>query len=567
MALTPTEKAILIERFALDPVEFCRVVLRRIFTQPIPYIHRGLLSIYTGRTRFLWTYGEVWKLVREFVHKDQKDRYVYSIFHVHQDGVELTWEQVRDIEESGLHTTEELAAMLELTFELGKYTAIVIPRGFAKTTICGLAIPLYYALLRTRDFMVYVSESGTHSEMCVNNIRAELGGNEVIIEIFGNLVPERSDSSKKWTEKLFETTTGFAMAARGSGSQIRGLNHKSRRPQVELWDDLQSREDAENPVQRAKLKTWVYQDAMPALPELDEDATIIALGTLLHRDCFLVEILDDPEWTVIRLSVENAWGDYIWPENIDAEKDNRKKLQYQRVGRLAGYYLEYRSQIVVEEAQKFQRSRFIYQPTARNEFAAIVIYCDPAISQKTTGDAAVIQVGGITKKGVVNILDEWRGRSLPDMPTQIIDNYFRLAMQWRPNEHGFEKNGFQASLETSMRTEMFRRGYYFEINGVTNTQNKNARIYGNVHPLHCSGFLHFSRRFPETEDELLGWQLEVKDQADDGPDCMAGIVKLLHNYVGAGIAGNELIDEELEDHEYEDLDVVLGLASGEDWRM
>jgi hypothetical protein len=567
----------LAQRGLTDLVFFAHYFMPESFPDRMPWLHRALFAILTEQTDFLWSYGEVHKIMREFVERDTDNedpetnvtRRLFRAFG--RDGRELLYEEVLALETGVVYNNcdlptpsgapsfvEELGLVLYL--DIGRYTEIVIPRGFSKTTIAGQAVPLYKILYRLLHFMVYISESGTHAEMQANNIRTLLRGNQQVQEVFGDLSPARS-ADEKWSERFFETTSGFALAARGRGSQIRGLLHRNQRPQLEIWDDLEDQESVETEAQRKKTRKWAYGNAMPALPELDPNSTIVALGTLLHANCLLMTLANDPDWTTIIFGVQDSTGEWLWPEMWDEKKDKVKRRSYDLAGELSTYYLEYRSQLHNEESSVFLRKFFIYSKPDLDDIEATAIYCDPALSEREGADWAVIQVASISKTGIIYLRDEARKRSIPDLVNWIVEEYFRLAILYTPEKHGFESTAFQAALATVFREHMFRQHYFFEPIKVPNVSRKVTRIRAIVAPRHRSGTLHFCKRFPETEGELIDFDPTKKEQQDDGPDCLAGVIPLLDPFAGVAASVDEE-DEELEISFEEE----VGLAVGEDWR-
>jgi hypothetical protein len=261
--LTTEECLHLARRAYRDPVYFCKRFLSHLFPGPVPWVHRGLLAILTGRTEFLAEYGDLELIVRNFVWRDQNGE-THSIFHAANGGLDLS---------------------------LGKFTLIMLPRGFAKTTIAGIAVPLYEILYRDHPFFLYVSEAALHSRMQLDNVKRELTSNALVLQVFGDLKPAYRDD-ERWAGDFFETRTGIAMAARGRGSQIRGLNHLGRRPSKIIVDDVEDKESVSTREQRDKTKAWAYGDLIPALPKLDPSATIVALGTLLHKEALLGSTFD-----------------------------------------------------------------------------------------------------------------------------------------------------------------------------------------------------------------------------------------------------------------------------------
>ena len=381
-----------------DPVFFCHYFLPHLFPGRIPWFHQGIMAIITEQVDFLDKYGEADKIIRNFVFTDPTTEQERRIFERDEDG--------------------------HIVLNRRQFIQIMCPRGSSKTTIAGIAMPLRAILYKEVEFGVYISESGTHAEMQLDNVRRELESNENILAIFGDLKPSYQDS-EKWSAKIFETASsggslGTIFTARGRGSQIRGMNHRGRRPDLAIVDDVEDKESVSTEGQRKKARDWFYADVIPALPRVSKKGRIIVLGTLLHREALLEVLAADPKWTVVRFGVEDLDGEMLWPEymtraDIQAEKDS-----YIRAGLLHVFYMEYYSQYRAAETAKFQQAWFIYRPPEKLIFTAI--YLDPAISKNATADDAVIAVVGMQSTGHINLLDMW-GKQGPTSK-DLEDEYF-----------------------------------------------------------------------------------------------------------------------------------------------
>lgn len=504
-----------------DPVYFCKVFLAHLFPGDIPWVHRGLLAILTKRTDFLHKYGDIDRIVDNFVF--ERDGKVQKIFRKRDDG--------------------------SLYMVLGRYTLVMLPRGFAKTTIAGNAVPLYDILYGEQPFAVYVSETATHAQMQMENIKRELESNELIRAVFGELRPKRDDPGR-WAQDAFETTTGMAMAARGRGGQIRGLKHGPHRPKKIIFDDLEDKESVSTEEQRKKTRTWFYGDVMPALPELDAEATIIGLGTLLHQDALLTYLERDPQWTVVKFGVRDRQGAWVWPENINQQKYDVKRRSAVLAGELSTFIMEYDNKFQSEESAKFRQDMFTYaEPPHRSELQ-VAVYCDPAIGEGPSADKFVVCAVGIEPRGTIWVLDMFSGRGLS--PREQVDKYFEFLLRWRPQKAGIESNAYQKALVHLVREEMFRKKFYMEITPVRNATAKNQRINGILQPRYAAGYVRHVRRFGDLESQLIDFP---NGKHDDAPDAVAGGVALLDPY--APMAAGEDMGKD----QYAPLDEILG-----DWR-
>lgn len=507
-----------------DPVLFCRYYLGHLFSRPMPWAHRGLLAILLRRTDFLAAYGELDKIVQNFV-----DGNGVPIF-------QWTGEPGKS----------------ELAIRLGIHTAVLMPRGFSKTTIAGQAIPLYNILYQEIPFTFYLSESATHARMQATNVRRELNDNPRIKEDFGTLKPAMS-AEQKWAEHFFETTTGIAVGTQGRGGQVRGMNHRGQRPKQIIVDDVEDSESVRDDTQRTKTKEWLYADVLPALPPLDKSANVVMLGTILHDDALLANVMKDRKFTTVRLGALDVDGEPLWADYMTKEEYEQKRLSFQERGLLHLFHREYDNQIINTEHSPFQQIFFQYGDPPPTGELRISVYCDPAISPDRRADEAVIAVAGITERGHIWKLDEWA--KIGATPREIIDMFFLLRAKWgKPRQNGVESNGYQAALVHLLREEMFRKHDYFEIEAVHNQRKKELRIEGVLQPRYAARYIWHARKFPEYETQLLDWP---SPRRFDRADAFAGAVTLLDPYA-AHAAGEDLGKDEMPPLE----DVIGG-----EWRI
>lgn len=524
--LAPQEvEAYLIEACA-DPVLFLRDFLSHLFPTPIPWFHRGAIAILTGKTQFLLKYGELDKIVENFQVKvdptdESDDAEMKPIFHVWVEGLEWDHEMIRDL---GL----PLDRQIDITMDVGQFTLLMMPRGFSKTSIAGIGIPLYNVVFEEVDFTLYISEAGPHARMQMHNVKRELSGNEMIRFFFGDLKPKLSDD-EMWSQDLFETTTGMTMAARGRGSQVRGLNHLGNRPKKIICDDLEDPESTETDLQRVKVRRWAYGDLMPALAELDPNSTIVALGTMLHKDCLLQTWSRDKMWTVVKFAAHAKNGECLWPLLMDENKYQAKKHSFQQAGLLHVFYMEYDNTYRADETAIFKKEHLQYGRPENDPIEVTSIYIDPAISEEPDADFTAICVVSMTRRGNILVRDYWQKRGAT--PREQIDKYFEMAMLHQPQHHGVETNAYQKALQHLLREEMARFHYFFEIKPITHTQKKDQRIRGIVAPRFAGGYIWFVRRFIELETELLDYPAGKVD----GPDSLAGAIALCDPH--AALAG------------------------------
>lgn len=487
-----------------DPVFFCRYFLANYFYEDMPWVHRGLLAILTRKTAFLSKYGELDLIHKWFVWKDEEGT-EHHVFPWAEDG--------------------------GLDLDLSKFTLFLLPRGFAKTSIAGVAVPLYEILYEDVPFTVYVSHAAPHAKMQLNNVKRELTDNDRIQEVFGDVRPNLKDD-EKWSEEMFETVTGVAMAARGRGGQVRGLLHRGQRPKKIIVDDLEDKDSVNTQLQRDKTREWFYGDLVPALPQLDPDATVVYLGTLLHSDALPETLKIDPMWTVIRLGAKLPDGTMLWKRMMNQEQLDEKKNSMAIAGQIHVFYMEYMNIAVAPEERPFDSNNWIYEPCPEDKVIASAVYIDPATSPRRTADRTAIIGLRRAKGGIIYVSRAIGRRGMSER--EKTDEYFKVQRDLNARFCGVESIAYQAALISTFQEAMFRKNQYFEITAITHKTRKTIRIVDTLVGRIASGYIRFERRFPEIEVEAADFRTDTDDQKDDFLDALAACVQLLDPTAAAG---------------------------------
>ena len=120
--LTTQEKQQLAARGWSDPVWFCEYFLKDLFPTPMPWFHRGVLAILLRRCDFLENDPELSRIIDNFYWRDEPEAEVddrrkrHYIFKRGENGLEM---------------------------KLNRFTLLMMPRGFSKTTIAGVAVQIF----------------------------------------------------------------------------------------------------------------------------------------------------------------------------------------------------------------------------------------------------------------------------------------------------------------------------------------------------------------------------------------------------------------------------------------
>lgn len=147
---------------------------------------------------------------------------------------------------------------LDRAFQL---LALGLPRGFGKTTVVKLFI-LYCVLFTNRQFILIMSATATLAENIISDV-ADMLDERNIKQVFGdwNLGLEKNTNAVK---KFGFRGRNIIIAGLGAGGSVRGLNMKNARPDVMIFEDVQSRESADSQEVSDKLYKWMLGTAMKA---------------------------------------------------------------------------------------------------------------------------------------------------------------------------------------------------------------------------------------------------------------------------------------------------------------
>lgn len=213
--------------------------------------------------------------------------------------------------------------------------AYAYPRGHGKTTTCVQGL-VTWVLHEWRSmphfagkppFILIVSDTLGQAKDRLLDIRDELEGNQLLREKYGNKVPDGRRRTKddddqragtyKWTETDFQTLDGCRVMAVGTGTKVRGLLRRGRRPTLIVCDDLENDEHVTTKAQRQKLERWFTKALIPT--GIEGELLTLVVGTILHADSLLSRLLSGEQFPgFLKRRYAARWTDAGLP-SIDGE--------------------------------------------------------------------------------------------------------------------------------------------------------------------------------------------------------------------------------------------------------
>ncbi len=458
--------------------------------------------------------------------------------------------------------------------------AIAAPRGYAKSTLVSLLLPIHDILYGSEGYILLLSATLPQSIGKLKNIRAELARNRALRQCYA---PRLGRTAARQL-----LANDLAIEAFSVGTELRGVAWRQFRPTKIILDDIEDSEGVESPQQREKLALWFNE----VLENVGNGYTnIVVVGTLLHSDSLLANILKRPDFYSRVFRAVESWAadTALWEQwrqrfnnlaDPDRLENARAFFDARRAAMLDGAkvlwpekedYYDLMTQLAARGRKAFFQEKQndprrsdarIFDPATFRRFERapmtnlLAPIPDPAPSTASdrsprlpsprsaialsdlttfgfldsslgipTGDFAAIATVGRDPHGYLYVLDVWMERAAP---TRQIEKVFDLHELWHYRLFGFEANCFQSLLAQPIADERLRRRntgrpWDLAVVEVTHRENKLRRIAA-LETLISNGWLLFSNTL--SEDFLRQCAQFPGGAHDDGLDALEGAVQL-----------------------------------------
>jgi len=188
--------------------------------------------------------------------------------------------------------------------------AIGLPRGFGKTTVIKLFV-VFCILFSRKKFILVVSSTSTLAENIISDI-ADMLDEPNVKKVFGDW-RVGLETDRKDLKKFGFRGKDITLAGLGAGTSLRGLNIKNERPDVMIFEDIQTRECADSEVQSNALEQWMYGTAMKA--KSPHGCMFIFVGNMYPtKNSILRKLKLNPKWTKFIVGGITSKGESLWEE-------------------------------------------------------------------------------------------------------------------------------------------------------------------------------------------------------------------------------------------------------------
>ncbi len=355
-------------------------------------------------------------------------------------------------------------------------------RGIAKTSLLGEYLFLYIGVYGSIPgfgkvpLAIYVSDS---IENGVKNMRKNLEYRLEESEFLKTYIPKHRFTDIRWE---FNNMDGNVFIVKGYGAKtgVRGAKELGTRPVLAVLDDLISDEDARSATVISSVEDTVYKAVDYALHP--DRSKIIWSGTPFNAKDPLYKAVESGAWYVNVYPVcenfpctkEEFRGS--WPDRFTYEYVKDKYDKSLKAGKVDTFNQELMLRIMSDEDRLIldcDISWFKRESVLNNmERFNFYITTDFATTERSSGDFSVISVWAYNHNGDWLWVDGICKRQLMDAN---INDLFRLAQKYKPQQVGIEVSGQQGGFISWIQNEMMNRNIYFTLASENNTGKAGIR--------------------------------------------------------------------------------------------
>lgn len=448
---------------------------------------------------------------------------------------------------------------------------VAAPRGIGKTSMFQLGLPSREIAMEQARYVVPISNTQAHSIKQSDSLRKQFQSNRFFRKMFGDL-KSGVWGKEEWEAHHKETDYTTRIEPKGVGQQIRGLLWEDWRPDLVIADDLEKTQGVMSEVMRENLDTWFWADLynvlnknVPDPAQNQGEGRIIVIGTILHEDSIISNLLEDPDWVGVNLEICNEMIVSNWEEGRPTEVLRREKEAFDRRGKLHIWYMENRN-LIVPPNQSFSQGMFRrYWETDKitselKDLENVIIADFGKTTNVKSAHSAVVGLGISMSAGVILVRDCRSGLLKPD---EVYDTIFNMARDLKATVLGAKVTGLNEFVSYPIRNEMIKRRQMMELVEIVERGRKEDRIR-QLLPYYTEGrILHNNTICSVIEEQLISFP---RGKRVDVIDALADVIPMLER--GERYFGSEGLDVAEEEKELLEIQKeAREEAYDADWRL
>ncbi|MDD4217461.1 MAG: hypothetical protein PHZ24_09025 [Bacteroidales bacterium] len=407
-------------------------------------------------------------------------------------------------------------------------------RELAKTARSMMEIT-YLAMTGEIQNVLVVSNSGDNAERLLLPIKSFFEANNRLINDYGT-----QEKLGSWTSKEFTTRQGCAFRSLGWGESPRGTRKDNVRPDFILIDDIDTDVECRNEDTMHNKVSWIEQ-ALIATRSISEPTRILVNGNIIHNDCAVNKLGEKADKFEV-INIRGKDGKSTWPTKNSEKAIDRvlSTISYESAQK------EYFNN-PMDGSNTFRDIQFGSIPNLKS--CDVIIYADPATSNKDVTQGSYKAVGVIAKKGFDFFIKKFFLDTMSN--AKFVDAMFECyvyCLSKKIDVRVFIENNtlqdpfYEQVLMPLIYTKARELGIFLPITPDTRLKpEKYGRIEGTLEPLHRLGHMILNEKEKENPHmQRLKAQFENfsrKQKRMDGPDCVEGGVYILKNQEVARAVG------------------------------
>jgi hypothetical protein len=422
--------------------------------------------------------------------------------------------------------------------------ALGLPRGFAKTSLIKLFI-LYCILFTNKRFILVLAENTTKAINIVSDVMDMLSESN-IKRTFGDWKAGVETDRQELKKFGFRGRNIIILAA--TVETIRGITLKNVRPDVMIFDDIQSRTVAESKEVSDTLEREMYGTAMKA--KSPEGCLFIFIGNMYPTKWSILRHLKtNPNWIKFIAGGILSDGTSLWEELQPIEQLHREFQNDLLAGHPEIFYSEVLNDENASANSAIDISKIPSYPYQNSDIpGGKYIIIDPA-TDKHNADA--VSIGYFEIHNGYPVLREVIEDRLS--PGDTIRESLKLCLKYGVALVAIESNAFQYSMLYWFNFITTQQG----IIGITpveiysGAQNKNSRILGMFKQLLRGEVWIHPDCVPPVYLQISQFNPTKRDNTDGLLDLLTYAPKVIELY------GNQIISTSIIlEQEYGSADIV-----------
>lgn len=190
--------------------------------------------------------------------------------------------------------------------------ALGLPRGFGKTTFIKFFI-LYTILFTTRRYIIVISATEKHAINIITDVCSMLSHLN-IKSVFGDWTIGLAGNTDTQAMKVFGYRgRTIILQGLGKGGAVRGTNRDNERPDLMIFEDIQTREEADSQTVSEGIEQWMIGTAMKA--KSPSGCLYVFIANMYPTKwSILRKLKTNPSWTKFIVGGILADGTSLWED-------------------------------------------------------------------------------------------------------------------------------------------------------------------------------------------------------------------------------------------------------------